>query len=120
MSFTMNYRIRHCVSCPVCFTRYLIGFSPYANGSYIVSSGVGSFEEYTLYCSCRGWPTSSRWSDNDIRTCAVSYSAYQRGYGSPREIRFTDQEADASDVMFERVSNAHDIGLGRNGRKGIV
>src|SRR3974390_2292591 len=116
----MNYRIRHCVSCPVCFTRYLIGFSPYANGSYIVSSGVGCFEEYTLYCSCRRWPTPSRWNDNEIRTCTVSDSSYQRGYGSSAEVRFTDQRTEATDVVFERLSNAHDIGLGRNGRKGVV
>lgn len=89
-------------------------------GAYIVSSGVGSSEGYTLYCSCRGWPVSSRWSDGDIRTCAVSYSAYQRGYGSPREIRFTDRPADANDMVFEHVSHLHDIGPGRNGRKGIV
>lgn len=116
----MSYRVRHCVTCPVCFTRYLIGFSPYANGSYIVSSRVGSFEEYTLYCSCKRWPISSRWRDSELRTCVVSYSAYQRGYGSPAEVKLADQQAEASDVVLGRISNGHDIGLGRHARKGIL
>ena len=49
----MPHRIRHCVECPKCLTQYLVGFSPYSNGSYLVPSVVGSSEEYTLYCSCR-------------------------------------------------------------------
>ena len=116
----MSYRIRHCVTCPVCFTRYLIGFSPYANGSYIVSSRVGSFEEYTLYCSCRRWPICSRWSDSEITTCVVSYSAYQRGYGSPTEVKLAGRQAEATEVVLEHGSNGYDIGLGRNGRKEIL
>src|SRR5215831_18667802 len=115
----MSYRIRHCVACPVCFTRYLIGFSPYANGSYIVSSRVGSFEEYTLCCSCRRWPISSRWTESEIITCVVSYSAHQRGYGSPTEVKFADPQTESTDVVLERMSHGQDIGVGRNGRKGV-
>ena len=115
----MSCRIRHCVSCPVCFTRYLIGFSPYTNGSYIVCSREGSFEEYTLYCSCRQWPMPTRWREKELRACVVAYSAYQRGYGSPAEVTFADP-AETIDVILERVSNSHDIGLTRSGRKGII
>jgi hypothetical protein len=82
----MSCRIRHCISCPHCFTRYLIGFSPYANGSYLLSPSAGSLEEYALYCSCRQFPVPSRWKGNEIRTCEVSNSAYRRGYGSPEEV----------------------------------
>ncbi|HZD09509.1 MAG TPA: hypothetical protein VE176_14735, partial [Candidatus Limnocylindrales bacterium] len=41
-------RIRHCVECPKCLTRYLIAFSPYSNGSYLVPTVYGSSEEYIL------------------------------------------------------------------------
>jgi hypothetical protein len=29
-------RVRHCVECPKCHTRYLPGFTPYRNGSYLI------------------------------------------------------------------------------------
>jgi len=31
----MTRRIRHCIECPKCRTRYLVGYSPYRNGSYL-------------------------------------------------------------------------------------
>lgn len=94
----MSCRIRHCVSCPFCLTRYLIGFSPYANGSYLVSNSVGSSEEYALYCSCRRFLAPSRWRSTEISACEVSNSAYRRGYGSPEEVLpFADQRAKAID-----------------------
>jgi len=34
-------------------TRYLIGFSPYRNGSYVVRNAPGSRAEYVLYSSSR-------------------------------------------------------------------
>lgn len=86
----MTTRIRHGVSCPHCQTRYLIGFSPYENGSYLVSTTEGSFEEYILYCSCREFPVPSRWMGDEIRTCEVSNPAYHRGYGSAEEVVFAD------------------------------
>lgn len=90
----MRYRIRHCISCPACLTRYLIGFSPYENGSYLVSASAGALEEYVLYCSCRRLPAPTRWSGNEIRTYEVSNSAYWRGYGSREEvILLPDREA---------------------------
>ena len=37
----MTPRIRHCVECPKCHTRYLVGFSPYRNGSYLMPLSGG-------------------------------------------------------------------------------
>ena len=82
----MADRLRHCVECPECCTRYLIGFSPYRNGSCLLSFVTDSSEEYKLICSCR-WPAvCSRWNWRDLKTCAVSNEAYARGYGRPEEI----------------------------------
>ncbi len=82
----MSWRIRHCVECPRCRTRYLIGFSPYDNRSYLVPTVSGSSEEYRLYCSCGGRSVASRERWGDVKTCAVSKGAYTRGYGTPEEV----------------------------------
>ena len=82
----MSWRIRHCVECPRCLTRYVIGFSPYGNQSYLVPNVGGSSEEFTLYCSCGGPSVTSRWTWGDVKTCAVSKVAYRRGYGTPEEV----------------------------------
>lgn len=79
-------RVRHCVQCPTCRTRYLLSFSPYGNGSYLITSAYGSLEEYALYCSCRGVPMAIRMRWNDVKKCEVSKAAYERGYGAPNEI----------------------------------
>ena len=101
----MTTRIRHCVSCPHCHTRYLIGFSPYENGSYLASTTEGRFEEYVLYCSCREFPVPSRWTGNEIRTCEVSNSAYRRGYGSPDEVVFADGRVETIQLSARSISN---------------
>ena len=44
-------RVRHCVECPKCCTRYLPGFSPYRNGSYLMPLSYGLSAEWILYCS---------------------------------------------------------------------
>ena len=82
----MGFRLRHCVECPECRTRYLIGFSPYGNGSYLVSVGTESAAEYKLVCSCCRPPACSRWSRSELKTYGVSNRAYARGYGSPEQI----------------------------------
>src|ERR1700733_2368 len=88
----MSFRIRHCVQCPRCQTKYLIGFSPYANGAYLVRCNQGSEEEYILYCFCEraGSSKRSRWSK--LQECHVAKQAYARGYGSPREVWPTASE----------------------------
>jgi hypothetical protein len=82
----MSARLRHCVECPECCTRYLIGFSPYSNGALLVCVEREVAEDYRLFCSCR-WPrVCSRWSRNDLKVYEVSNAAYVRGYGSAGEI----------------------------------
>lgn len=82
----MSVRIRHCVECPRCHTCYLIAFSPYRNGSYLVRTGVGSHEEYTLYCFCEGQEFPSRWRWSEVKPYEVSKAAHDRGYGTVDEI----------------------------------
>ena len=82
----MAFRVRHCVECPKCLTRYLPGFSPYCNGSYLMPLAEGFAHEWTLYCACGRPPISSRWSWSDLKLYAVSNQAHDRGYGPPEEI----------------------------------
>lgn len=99
--------LRHCVECPKCFTRYLIAFSPYCNGSYLVRTGVASPEEYTLYCSCGRPPVSSRWRWSELRRYAVSKAAHDRGYGTPEEIvPVGDERCDAKPFEMTRTIKA--------------
>jgi hypothetical protein len=85
-SCVMTHRVRHCIECPKCRTRYLVGFSPYDNGSYLLPLIVGFAEEWTLYCSCGQPHVASRWCWNELNMYAVSHRAHERGYGSPDEI----------------------------------
>jgi len=82
----MAARIRHCIECPKCCTRYLIGFSPYPNGSYLAPVADGMWEGWTLYCSCGSPHSSSRWSGKELKPYWVSNTAHVRGYGPPEEI----------------------------------
>jgi hypothetical protein len=79
-------RIRHCVECPQCRTRYLISLSPYRNGSYLIPTMDGSSEEFVLYCSCNRATVASRWKWSEGTSCEVSKEAYERGYGMAEEI----------------------------------
>jgi hypothetical protein len=82
----MTVRVRHCIECPKCSTRYLVGFSPYRNGSYLLPIEPGFAHEWTLYCTCGRPPISSRWRWNELHMYAVSNPARDRGYGPPEEI----------------------------------
>jgi hypothetical protein len=82
----MAWRIRHCVECPKCRTRYLIGFSPYPNGSYLLPVAKGSLQEWILYCACGSPPSPSRWGWDELQAYEVSSRAHVRGYGPPEEI----------------------------------
>src|SRR5215510_2494642 len=82
----MNLRIRHCFECPNCHTRYLVGFSPYRNGSYLVPATPGSTEEYMLYCSCAKPHAVSKWKAGGLKPYLVSNPAYDCGYGTAEEI----------------------------------
>jgi len=91
-------RVRHCVECPKCGTRYLIAFSPYRNGSYLVPTVYGSSGEYTLYCSCCAPRAVSRWRWNETKACEVTKAAYQRGYGNSEEILAVPDKVWAIDI----------------------
>lgn len=82
----MAWRVRHCVECPKCCTRYLVGFSPYRNGSCLVPLAEGSWSEWTLYCSCGSPHSLSRWSWDELKPYEVSQAAHLQGYGPPEEI----------------------------------
>ena len=82
----MGRRIRYCVECSKCHLRYLIAFSPYRNGSYLMANVPGASDEYVLYCSCRRPPKCSRWNSSELMRCAVSNDAYKKGYGTAEEI----------------------------------
>ena len=88
----MSGRVRHCVECPRCLTRYLIGFSPYRNGSYLVPVTRGSYHEWILYCSCGSPPRSSRWKLDELQPYEVSSGAHVHGYGPPEEIVRVERE----------------------------
>ncbi len=79
-------RIRHCVECPNCLTRYLISCTPYSNGAYLRPALSGRWEEYILYCPCRRGGTLSRWKATAEMPCKVSNAAFRRGYGAAAEI----------------------------------
>ena len=101
-------RIRHCVECPKCLTRYLIAFSPYRNGSYLVFAVYGSSEAYTLYCCCSGLPVVSHWTWKDTRAYEVSHEAYDRGYGTPEEILPVINQTCWSFEVRHRLSPSYD------------
>jgi hypothetical protein len=79
-------RVRHCVECPKCRTRYLPSFSPYRNGSYLIPLTAHGASGWILYCSCRMPPASSQWGSTDLKRYEICGQAYRRGYGSPDEV----------------------------------
>jgi hypothetical protein len=81
----MPTRVRHCVECPKCHTCYLVGFSPYSNRAYLVTTRGGS-DEYTLYCFCEGAHLPNIWKWAKAKPCDVSKAAHKRGYGTLDEI----------------------------------
>lgn len=89
----MGSRVRHCVECPKCLTRYLPAYSPYQNGSYLMPMAKGFADEWTLYCACGRPPISSRWSWSDLKLYVVSHRAHERGYGQPEEIVPIDRKS---------------------------
>lgn len=82
----MPSRVRHCVECPRCRTRYLIGFSPYENGSYLEPVSAGCWGEWILHCSCGTPSYPSRWNWDELKAYVVPSEAHQRGYGAEQEI----------------------------------
>ena len=79
-------RVRHCIECPKCLTRFVISRTPYDNGAYVIPTIEGSGDEYILYCSCNSRTVPCRWKSSEVMLCSVLKAAYQRGYGTAREI----------------------------------
>jgi hypothetical protein len=79
-------RVRHCVECPKCRTRYLPGSSPYNNGSYLMSLTANGSTGWILYCSCSSPRTRSEWRWSELKRYEICGPAYRRGYGSPDEV----------------------------------
>jgi hypothetical protein len=98
----MTRRVRHCVECPKCRTRYPIGFTPYRNGSYLLPMVPFLPEQFTLYCACWCPPVSSHWRSNELKICRVSAMAYKRGYGSAEEVRLVQ-------ILVPTVRSRRDI-----------
>ncbi len=92
----MATRVRQCVECPKCRTRYLPAFSPYRNGSYLMPLTTDFPGEWTLYCSCTKPAAPSRWRWNELKPCAVSNVAHHRGFGPPDEIMLLHCESSHS------------------------
>jgi hypothetical protein len=112
----MSRRLRHCIECPNCRTRYLLGFSPYRNGSYVTPLHREFPEEWALFCSCAHPPARSRWNPDELESYAVSNYAYRRGYGSPGEItrvnkgqRFSRNGSQRSNPIFARDTTMREI-----------
>jgi hypothetical protein len=84
-------RLRHCVECQKCRTRYLVGLGPYANGSCVLRSGHGDSEEFLLYCTCANPAAITRWKWSELKRYSVVLTAYERGYGSAQEVFNRDQ-----------------------------
>jgi hypothetical protein len=107
-------RVRRCVECPKCLTRYLIAFSPYANGSYLVPTVFGCLHEYTLHCSCSGPFAASLWKWSEMKICVVSKRAHDRGYGTVDEIVFENDrpkevwEFDAARYLNSKMTEKQD------------
>ena len=78
--------LRHCIECPKCKTRYLVGFSPYENGSYLLPLIAGHMEEWILYCACQTPRVARQCHWSEMTLCTVSKSAHSRGFGSPEEM----------------------------------
>jgi len=79
-------RIRHCLECPKCFTRYVISLSPYRNGAHVLSTLNQHGDEYILFCSCGKSSSPTRWKRMEVMLCRVSKEAFERGYGSAADV----------------------------------
>jgi hypothetical protein len=88
----MPLRLRSCVECPRCHTRYIIGANPYRNGSYISGNLSEDSDVRNLYCCCTGRFGLLQFKLSELMTYSVSEWAYNRGYGSPDEIVLVDDK----------------------------
>src|SRR6516162_5142631 len=108
----MTPRLRHCVECPKCRTRYLVGFSPYPNGTYLVPLNTEFQDEWLLHCSCARPLVCSRWRWSDLQKYDVSSQAHVRGYGTPEEIvRFGNRPRSRAESGRLNIGSVRSDGL---------
>ena len=100
-------RIRHCVECPKCFTRYLISLSPYRNGAYVLATSRGCGDEYILFCSCKKGGAATPWKWSEVMTCRVTKEAFERGFRPAAEIMRVRGE-DKESWTFKAAQYLHD------------
>jgi hypothetical protein len=65
----------------------------------------GCWEEYTLYCRCKA--AAILYRSSDFKTCEVSAAAFERGYGTVKEIIVipeTEQECFAGGMARRHVA----------------
>jgi hypothetical protein len=111
----MADRIRRCVECPNCLIRYLLASSPYDNGSYLIPTVTGSWDECALYCSCGKSRSPSLYRWNEIKNYIVSKPANERGYGVPDEIiRVSDRSPSGWPFDISRYVNMKPAEKNRN------
>lgn len=84
-------RLRQCVECTKCQTRYVLSLSPYENGACIISTGIGDSEQFLLYCTCTTPASIIRLPWRELKTYSVSATAFERGYGPPEQIISRDR-----------------------------
>jgi hypothetical protein len=89
----MPLRFRHCIECPKCNTRYVVGSSPYDNGSYVLPLIAGDIDDWVLYCACQTPRIRRQCQWSEMKMCAVSKSAANRGYGSAEEMMYKRQRS---------------------------
>ena len=88
----MTLRLRSCVECPQCHTRYIIGANPYRISVHPSESS----DVRRLYCCCAGRFDFFLFKLSELKIYSVSETAHARGYGSPDEIVLAEGEKKAS------------------------
>jgi len=88
----MTLHLLSCVECPRCHTRYIVGASPYRNGSYIEAYSSGDANLCRLFCPCSDEPRYLPFKLSELKTYSISTWAYARGYGSREEIVLAEVE----------------------------
>jgi len=77
---------------PHCHARYIIGFSPYGNGSYFAKQSEDT-DLYMLFCSCSTERGLHPFKMSALKMYVVTPKAHERGYGSPDEIVLAEDKA---------------------------
>jgi hypothetical protein len=69
-------------------------------------------DEWTLYCSCARPAASSQWRRDELKICAVSNRARDRGFGTPEDIVEIVGESNPSRYVRPKRASAADSEFG--------